>query len=307
MIKLTPTSSNLATAEYIHTAELVNSIKSFAISPGACCFAPCETPLPVFADLGNESESRNNDFSKFIFEVPDSATLECKLIRVSTGVEYDIIDTTYGVYADIGDIPARPLVWAFVLNWYKVADLIGFGQYQLNVVIKNSSSTEIFNQTTPCYELRPYTCESAQGTVRFEVTQSGYVVNGFDWSGITGLASFFKLQQLRLYGDIVKRPIDTVDNIIDNNRNSTQVQKGVYQEYDISLRFISGQTYDLLVKDLLLDSPVKVNVYDSFNSSEYNDTLMIHNETEVRELVNNKQDIITLQMEDYNKGTIKRH
>ena len=54
--------------------------------------------------------------------------------------------------------------------------------------------------------------------------------------------------------------VDTVDNIIDNNRNSTQVQKGVYQEYDISLRFISGQTYDLLVKDLLLDSPVKVNV-----------------------------------------------
>ena len=306
-IILTPSIVRLAAVEYFHTKKQFPVVKSFSIDAAACCFGNCEMPLPVFADLANETISRNNDFSKFIVKVPTGATVVCTVTNLDTNTDYIITDATYGIFADVGDLAAEPLVWAFVLNWFKIANLISFGNYRINITIENLSGTEIFNQDTPCYYLRPYECESASGTVRFQVLQSGYVQNGFDYRSFTGLAGFFRPQQIRVYGSIDKTPITTTDYISNSESENIQVQKGIHHEWVAEAYHLSGQIYDLFFKDLLLENPITVNTYNVFDSEVLEEHKMSFLTGDKRPKNGGKEEFISLTLEDNEKGTKKRY
>lgn len=308
MITLTPTNSYPATAEYLHTKHQFNTVKSLSIDPSACCFGDCQMPLPVFADLDNVSNTRNNDFSKWIFEVPTGSSVVCTLTNLNTSTDYVITDTTYGLFTDVGDIADRPLVWCFILQWQKVADLISFGDYRINITIINESDTELFNQNSPCYRLQPFSCESAHNTIRLQVMQEGYNQSGFDWRGLTGLYNLLKPQQIRLWGSIDKTPITTTDFIPNSSRADSHVQTEIHHEYELRLFYIDGSTYDGLVKNLLLEAVINVNSYGVFDSSIVNElqTTFLSVDKEAKDS-NNKQERITVKLTDYKKDNLKRY
>lgn len=306
-IKLTPSVVSLAALDYYHTKKQFAVSESFVIGSDSCCFGNCEMPLPVFADLDNETISRNNDFSKFIFKVPAGSVVTCTLTNLNTNTNTVITDTTYGAFADVGDIATEPLVWAFVLNWFKVANLITFGDYKINVTIVNSSATTILNEDSPCYYLRPYTCENAQGTLRFDVVQNGYIQNGFDYRNITGLAGFFKPQQVRVYGSIDRSPITTTDYLSNSNRENLQVQTEIHHEYTADIYHFGGKTYDLFFKNLLLENPITVNSYDGLDSDTLENRKLSYLNADKASKVDSKQEHVTITLEDNSKATVKRH
>lgn len=306
-IILTPTTISLASLDYYHTKTQFPIGRSLILGADNCCFGSCEMPLPVFADLDNENISRNNDFTKFIFKVPTGSVVTCTLTNLNTNTDYIITDTTYGSFADVGDIATEPLVWAFVLNWFKVANLITFGDYKINVTIVNGSATEIFNEDSPCYYLRPYTCDNAQGTIRFDVFQQGYIEDGFDYRDMTGLAGFFKPQQIRVYGSIDRSPITTTDYLSSSERENLQVQTAIHHEYTADIYHFGGKTYDLFFKRLLLENPITVNSYDGLDSDTLENRKLSYLSADKSPKVNSKQERVIITLEDNSKATIKRY
>ena len=153
-IKLTPSASNTNTIEYLHTEELFSCRKSYEVLPDVCSALSCRQPIPVFADLVNTTSTRNNDFTKWRFTAPISGSVECILTRCDTNTTYTINDATYGIFMDVGDLATYPNDWSFAIEWYRVANLIGFGTYYLTFTIKDVSNNIVFEETTPCYYLQ---------------------------------------------------------------------------------------------------------------------------------------------------------
>ena len=307
-ITLTPSAVSVPNLEYYHTKSQFPIGKSFPVTSDSCCFGACEMPLPVFADLDNETISRRNDISKFIFEVPTGGSVICTLTNISTSTDYLITDTTYGAFADVGDIATRPLVWSFVVNWFKIATLLAYGNYKLNFVIKNSSATIIFNETTPCYYLRPYSCESAADTVRLSVTQVGYNPSDFNWSGMTGLAGLFKPQQIRLYGSIDKIPVSVSDYIANSGRKDSHVQSSIHHDHELALNFISNNTYNSMVKGMLLEGEITVESYNPLSPFQYENYKCSFVElVKDPQIPKYKQINVVVRLTDATKNNIKRY
>ena len=289
-IKLTPSSSNTNTIEYLHTEELFSCRKSYEVLPDVCSALSCRQPIPVFADLVNTTSTRNNDFTKWRFTAPTGGSVECILTRCDTNTTYTINDATYGAFMDVGDFATYPTDWAFAIEWFRVANLIGFGTYSLEFTIKDASLNTVFSESTPCYYLQPYSCDDANGTVRFEVLQNGYNQSGFDWSGFTGLFKLFTKQQIRLNGYVKKTAISETDYVTTSQYKSDHVQTRVYHEYEVTLRSVDEYVYLKLVKGLLLETPVMLTVYDTSNDTNYDNFEVKFLDVEIEEFDKNRQD-----------------
>ena len=217
-IRVNPTSSSLNTSGYLHGVNEVKAIKIPGFGNTACTLSllgACKRDIPAFAYLTDEDDDYRNDFRSFIYEVPNNATLTAKLIEVSpngTETEHTITDNTYGNLFAVNTL--KDDVWGFILRWHDVADNLGFGCYKFNVTIVNAAMTELLNETTPCFNLKPWSCEAAHRTVKVTTHQRGYVVNGFDYRGISffistagglGQTNFNAWpQELRWYGRFKK-------------------------------------------------------------------------------------------------------
>ena len=306
-IKLTPSASNTNTIEYLHTEELFSCRKSYEVLPDVCSALSCRQPIPVFADLVNTTSTRNNDFTKWRFTAPIGGSVECVLTRCDTNTTYTINDTTYGAFMDVGDLATHPTDWSFVIEWFRVANLIGFGTYSLEFTIKDASLNTVFSESTPCYYLQPYSCDDANGTVRFEVLQNGYNQSGFDWSGFTGLFKLFTKQQIRLNGYVKKTAISETDYVTTSQYKSDHVQTRVYHEYEVTLRSVDEYIYLKLVKGLLLETPVMLTVYDTSNDTNYDNFEVKFLDVEIEEFDKNRQSNVKIKFDDYSRNNIKRY
>jgi hypothetical protein len=306
-IKLTPSSSNTNTIEYLHTEELFSCRKSYEIPPDVCSALSCRQPIPVFADLVNTTSTRNNDFTKWRYSAPIGGSVECILTRCDTNTTYTINDATYGIFMDVGDLATYPNDWSFAIEWFRVANLIGFGTYSLEFTIKDASLNTVFSESTPCYYLQPYSCDDANGTVRFEVLQNGYNQSGFDWSGFTGLFKLFTKQQIRLNGYVKKTAISETDYVTTSQYKSDHVQTRVYHEYEVTLRSVDEYVYLKLVKGLLLEMPVMLTVYDTSNDTNYDNFEVKFLDVEIEEFDKNRQSNVKIKFDDYSRNNIKRY
>ena len=306
-IKLTPSVSNLNTIEYLHTEKSFFCRKSYELSADNCTPLSCRQPIPVFADLVNTTSTRNNDFTKWRYSAPIGGSVECILTRCDTDTTYTINDATYGVFMDVGDFATYPTDWAFAIEWFRVANLIGFGTYSLAFTIKDVSNNIVFEESTPCYYLQPYSCDDSNGTVRFEVNQKGYNQSGFNWDGFIGLFALFTKQQIRLNGYIKKRAISEIDYVTTSQYKSDHVQTRVYHEYDVTLRSVDEYIYEKLVKGLLLEMPIKLTVYDISNDTNYNNYEVKFLSVEIEEFDKNRQSNVTITFDDYSRNNIKRY
>jgi hypothetical protein len=197
--------------------------------------------------------------------------------------------------------------WAFAIEWFRVANLIGFGTYSLEFTIKDASLNTVFSESTPCYYLQPYSCDDANGTVRFEVLQNGYNQSGFDWSGFTGLFKLFTKQQIRLNGYVKKTAISETDYVTTSQYKSDHVQTRVYHEYEVTLRSVDEYVYLKLVKGLLLEMPVMLTVYDTSNDTNYDNFEVKFLDVEIEEFDKNRQSNVKITFDDYSRNNIKRY
>lgn len=279
-IKINPAVSNLNTREYLATTRTIKATKLNAVIGGDCCFCfpNCDWVIPAIANLTNPTDPYTNDKKDFIIKVATNSIVIGTLIKIAPdGTETNtvIIDDTYGNFFDVGVL--KPDVWGFVLDWYKVANLIGFGKYKFNITVKNSALTETLNEDSVVFRLLPYSCDNAHRTIRIETTQNGYFEGGFDYTGISTevLLASGKVevvngwpQQIRLYGRFFREGYNlTVDNIVLEGREQEQVQAQTVRRYSLLLDTIENKLSYPIITDVLLSPNVRISDYNIENSS----------------------------------------
>lgn len=309
MIVLPPLNDVPATAEYYHTVDIFLPSPGLNTIPGACCFGLCETKLPVFANLDSPDDSDENDLSSVIIEVSSTSTVELTLKDLKTGNDILITDSTYGIYYPKGSFTTRPNVFGFILLWSRVADNLGFGEYQLELVVKGSSDNITYQESSPCYVLHPYSCQNANGTIRFSSLQKGYIDDGFDFRNLTAGFTINWPQQIRLYGYVDRNPITVTDYITDTENQDRSVQVRNYHEWSCTMRNVNGMSYDFLIDEFLLSHPITMNSDNVYDSRVFrNVQLSFDNvEKEQKQGPMQKEEFFKINFNDYKKGKIKRY
>lgn len=317
MITLSATGSNPRTSQYWHTKATVVASKSLSSLTGDCCYCSCDTELPVFAYLTDGNDKYKNDISSFLIKVPTDSTVTATLTHQTTGTAYVLTDNTYGFYYGVGQL--KDDVFGFIVQWYSVADAIGFGDYVMNLTVENSNGDEIMNRDYPRFRLMPYSCESAHNTVRIESWNSGYIEGGFDYRDISIYNPFstadtatrklpYWIQQIRYYGrlEIVKLPT-IIDNHWDNNRNLTQVQTQIQRGWNLRLDFMKSDVSNQVIYDNLLADFSLVSDYNADALEAYRDVKLSLESVDDPQPFLNKSSIFNIKFVDYKQDLLKRN
>jgi len=288
-IRLTPTTSNSRTKQYLATKKTLKAIKRPIVIGQDCCFCfpNCDWDLPAFSFLSDSNNTYKNDKTDFIVNVPVSGTVEATLIQLDPDnnvlQSISIVDDTYGLLFATGTIKSN--VWGFILDWYKVADVESFGRWKLNLVVKNSVGGEMFNKDSACFHLRAWTCQMAHRTVKIKTKQSGYFEGGFDYTdinfviplagGIGQTNSTSWPQEIRLYGRFFREGRDfEIDNIVTEDRGQQLIQSKTVKRYLLKLDTIPTSISNRLVDDMLQAPEIYISDYQ-INAIELYDNVRV--------------------------------
>jgi hypothetical protein len=280
MIVITPTASSLSTRDYLATKELFEARKTPVVEGGQCCLFGCGWSLPAIANPTDPTDNDTNDKVDFILDIPLGATVTANLVKIDGNgneTEYLINNDTYGQFYATGTIKAN--VWGFILDFYKVYNTLGYGEYKVNIQIDSFSGQDIYDKDSPCYRLVPYDCYEAHNTVRIQSWQTGYFEGGFDYTGISyvfgegltanrGKSKWF--QQMRVYGRFWRSGRDyIVDNIVTKLRGQEQVQSQTIKVYNLQLDNIKSDQSNKLIDDMLMANEVYISDYNSDSVEDY--------------------------------------
>lgn len=316
MIKINPTIPVPMPLAYFHTVREVEAIDTAVIQSSECsiCLAGCSKDIPVFADLLDPSDSYKNDFSSFIIEVAEGSVVLGELIDIDVNgneTPIAIVNDDYGTFFPLNQM--RDRVWGFILDWNKVGTLLGFGYFKFRLKTTSSGGKTISDDTTPCYKLKPYSCQAAHRTVRIETEQSGYIINGFDYRRLNMPAALTRTspwpQQFRWYGKF-KAVIPTIitDNIVTANRDAEQVQTQIVKNYELSLLHIQNNLSEHFIDDNLLANKILMSDYNRNNQKLYHDVRVNPLEIAERSTFNlNENENWVFNFEEYSKRTLKRN
>lgn len=153
----------------IDTAILVQPLKVEPPDRGfkECCYSPL-----VLADLSDTSSYRN-DFSSVFFQRQEpSTTVNFQIIPLSTGTPVDLIDGTHGVFYGFSASNTNPDLTYFKVEWRKILDLLGAGQYTIRKQISIAGLPNV-NEDSNSFLLQPFTIDRANGTVRIDSIMDG--------------------------------------------------------------------------------------------------------------------------------------
>ena len=281
-IRLNPSPAIPNTREHFSHKSTFLASPSDVIAADSCCFG-CALDLMAIANLSNPTDPITNDRTDFIVRTGKGTTTVGTLTQIAPdGTETDIIitDDTYGQFYPTSTI--KFIYWAFELDWYKVANTLGFGRYKFNVTATNVAATVVFNETSPCFTLIPYSCENAHDTVVITTEQKGYFEGFFDYTGLdytyTDHAGNTKKkttwrQSIRLYGRFFRSTRDlAVDNIVSKQRGQEQVQASTVKVYTLQLDMIQTDVSNRVIDDMLLAPDVRISAYFINNIEDYVET-----------------------------------
>lgn len=316
MITIAASGATLRTNHYIHHKDTVQATTSLVSDGVDCCWCSCETVIPAFADLDNPDDTSKNDFFSWILKVPRNVTVTATLTNLDSGTDYVISDNTYGKFYDVDEL--KDNVWGFILDWQLVADLIGFGNYQMNISVQSGfSSNIIFDKDYPPFFLLPYSCQAAHNTVRIESHNSGYIEGGFDYrdiditdnaGGVSAQKEPYWKQQIRWYGrfDITEHPVQT-DNIYDNYRNLEQVQTQIEDGYNLRLEFIKTDISKQIIYDNLLADYLLISDYNANSVDTYRDVKVSLASIDNPQPLKNRTLLYNIKFVNYKQNRLKRH
>lgn len=317
--RLTPAVSNARTKEYLSTVKTVSSVRAPKVVTGSCCSGlNCTVDLPAFANLSDPTDDYSNDTLDFIYKVPKGGSVTATLIEIATdGTETNnTISNTYGQLYSTGTV--KSFVWAFQLSWYKVANTLGYGKFKVNITIDNVVSTEILNETSPCFILCPYSCDAAHDTVRITTEQKGYFEGGFDYTNLSYTdvvtSSFSQVkntwkQQIRVWGKFHREGFNyEVDNIVTGTRGTLQVQSKTVKRYVLRIDYIETGISNKIIQDMLLAPEVYVDDYNVNNIEVYKNTrVSLTDINDPENFDNAKQEFLTFNLVDYKQDNVHRY
>jgi len=232
-----------------------------------CCF-----PIPQFVDTENPDDTDTNDYFSFIFETDGTQATEGTITTLNTADVINITDDTYGTLYELGDFTERPNVAGFVITWGLIVAEFGYGKYQvLEQIFDVVDAVNVLNRTVVdlCFEVMPFDCNTAHGTVRFETVQTGYIHNGFDYRGIFTIPTTLNgrrggwKQQIRWYGRMFQdTPDEESDFIQMSNRKEVQIQSKTTKKYKIELYRLRSDFGEHLMDDNFMATDILASDYN---------------------------------------------
>lgn len=252
-------SSGMATKVTGETLPLIPDVGTNDI---CVCDLQCAYIEPVFAKVGDAWWK--NDKNDFLFQRLISAdTLAIKLFK--NGVEIaTITDDTYGTY--YASFTNYPLVTGFLVEWEKVFNLEGAGQYQIKadkVIIGVASTFE-----SQLFQLLEYTDQRADETVRIESVQTGNIKrNQFDWTDMlpSGWYQSFRMRG-KLFTPDTKMVIDNYPN---QGYRQKQIRDEVLNEWTLETEQIPSIISNKLRYNISLANSIKITDYNIYNHEIY--------------------------------------
>ena len=225
------------------------------------CDFECDFTELVLADLSTTDDYKN-DRTSILIDLPDSSlTFTISLVNTSTGAVTPLIDPTYGTYYAVGSISGHPTKGGYLIEWNKVATLLGFGTYyitQVQTLFTGTVTGQSYN-----YRLMPYTEITANRTVKIESVHNGCIQSGVDYTGMNWYKS------IRIPGKFGNKvPRMEVDNYVSTNRKVLQIQDQIVNEYTLFTRRVPMAVLNPLVQDRILANSIFVTDYNLDNPED---------------------------------------
>ena len=306
MIILTQGYSSPMTLQFLATKGTATANKKLIQSSIGCSnYTECfEGRLPAFANLSDLTDSKTNDFNSFLLEYNSFNDINAVLINKDTGIEYPIIDNTYGKLFTPAQIGS--LKFGFLLRWREVANLIGFGNYDFKIEVSNSITTDIVFTELHKFRLMPFTCENADNTVRITLEKLGYIENGNDYRGFsTGSWT----DQIRFYGKLSNAGHNTeTDNLLLSNRQLHQIQTQIIDKFSLRIDSVISSDAMRFLKDDLLSNVLTVDDYNRSNITNYKSlkVSLVDIEDPIQHEINGTY-TYTINLVEFNQSTLKRN
>lgn len=303
MIKIVQAPSTFMPREWYAGEDSIQTIKLNFSDLFDCkkyVYPKCDC-LPVFSSLTTQNPELN-DYSSFIYEVGGSYTLAATLTE-QDGTEHIINDNTFGTLYTTGTLKAN--VWGFKLDWYKVGLALGYGNYTLNFKIDNAALRGDFDEVF-CYQLMPYSCDLADGTVRITSIKNGYIENGFDYRDLS-IGDWE--DQIRLYGSLkFDDYITTIDNVLLSNRDLHQIQTQITDTFNLTLIGINSTLSTAFIKDSLMANKMYIDDYNRSNVNEYKKQYVsfVSIEKPIQAEINGTINH-SIKLTEFNQSTLKRN
>lgn len=138
-----------------------------------CCFF-----LPIFGDTSDEDPFKNdrNSFIRRYDLLVSGVVLKIqKCVNGTYTDQHTIIDNTYGDFSDFGVFSTTRYKYISIyMDWRLVLDAFGEGIYRIYTEETNIlTSLGVQNDCSDDYELKNFTVDRADGTIRFDTINDG--------------------------------------------------------------------------------------------------------------------------------------
>lgn len=226
------------------------------------CKYECDWKELAFYDLSEIDNSYKNDYRKFLVWVKDeNATVTYELIRNGVATTFS---TSHGEIYASGFNSSQPLLQGINIQWYKVANSLGAGNYQVRITLNEFGVDSVIETHT--FLVQEYREEAANGTVKIEAINKGYVLNGNNYQGFNTFVNMVRV------GGILQNSEPEITEITQPDRNSKEVniQKKIKRQFTLSIEDLpSDIATQLIGNDILMNW--RLSDYNLFNKEKFED------------------------------------
>ena len=196
------------------------------------------------------------DRSAFLVSIPDtSGSFEFYIQNIVTGAETTVTDNTYGNYYALGYTPTNPDKGGYLINWGLVRDTLGFGRYRVRIV-QNFFGANIETLSHE-YNLKPYSPELADGTVKIETVRTGCIQGGIDYTDLNWITS------VRVPGFFYEvAPRTEIETYLGTDRKVNQIQETTVRRYQLDTKLLPSEILNDIKDDGLMSTNIFVTDYN---------------------------------------------
>lgn len=257
-----------------------------------CDYIQCEYIEDVFAEVGGEDYK--NDHSEFLFNrLVSTDTVSIKLLKGKQEVAILDDDTLGELFDGFPDgNSSQQRYYGFRLDWEKVLDVHGSGQYQVTADLSIAGTSSTFESRK--YYLIPYSDLNANGTVKIESTQNGNIFGSeFDYTGLEWK------QFVRVKGKF-GNPTPTIEETgyTTAEKNYRQIKSKVTREWTLLVKQVSWQVAEQLVYNKIMANQILITDYDIKAENVWRNISVKTESIEKPELYNNPNKSYTIKFAD---------
>lgn len=226
------------------------------------CFFVCDYEEDAYVYLDDPLDEYKNDYRSILITLKDSSSTYEFFLVDSTDSEIALVDNTYGQLFDVGFNTVQPLKVGYRVDWVKVYELLGVGQYRIRVKQTDFGNTVTVDSHK--FNLRVFNEVQSNHTVKIETVQTGKVLNGEDYGGMDWA------NMIRIKGTFKgESPQYEIDRVQDANYQDIDIQVEKFNQYTLQTELLPSSIGDIITDYVALTDKIEVSTNDIFNYKQY--------------------------------------